>query len=80
MFYWLLGGGWFGGNTLLNFSQCKGMRGNEKGFFNYYNIIFKKNQEGEESNNQRKRAYGKWWVRVLGIRKGDLKANIQKKF
>ena len=51
MFYWLLGGGWFGGNTLLNFSQNKGMRGNEKGFFNYYNIIFKKNQEGEESNN-----------------------------
>ena len=47
MFYWLLGGGWFGGNTLLNFSQCKGMRGNEKGFFNYYNIIFKKNQAGK---------------------------------
>ena len=46
MFYWMLCGDWFGGNTLLNFSQNKRMRGNEKGFFNYYNIIFKKNQAG----------------------------------
>ena len=32
MFYWGLGEDWFGGNTLLNFSQYKGMRGMEKVF------------------------------------------------
>ena len=57
----MFGGDWFSGNTLLNFSQCKGMRGNGKGFFNYYNINFKKNQAERDQTTS-----GKWPMRSGG--------------